>query len=109
MKNKNAQARYNLINHRLRNNMRPCPSLQELVDYVNDRLAAEVSVSTIQKDIYAMRHDENLGYFAPIMYDPYQNGYFYTDKEFTISIQELLDKIELLKTKLSRTATGLKL
>lgn len=64
---------------------KPAPSLQEIVDYVCEKLGTPVSVSSIQKDIYAMRFDEGLGFFAPIEYDSYKKGYVYTDPDYSIS------------------------
>ncbi len=63
---------------------KPAPSLQEIVDYVCEKLGTKVSVSSIQKDIYAMRFDEGLGYFAPIEFDHYKKGYVYTDPDYSI-------------------------
>ncbi|MFZ4753675.1 MAG: helix-turn-helix transcriptional regulator [Chitinophagaceae bacterium] len=64
---------------------KPAPSLQEIVDYVSEKLGMPVSVSSIQKDIYAMRYDESLGFNAPIEYDPQKRGYVYTDPNYSIN------------------------
>jgi predicted DNA-binding transcriptional regulator YafY len=85
MKNKHAVTRYRLIDNRMTMKQKPAPSLQEIVDYVCEKLGVPVSVSSIQKDIYAMRFDENLGFFAPIEYDIYRKGYVYTDPDYSIS------------------------
>ncbi len=61
------------------------PSLQDIVDYVSDKMGTTVSVSMIQKDIYAMRYDESLGFNAPIEYSQTKKGYIYTDPEYSIN------------------------
>ena len=85
MKNKYAVTRYRLIDNRMTMKQKPAPTLQEIVDYVCEKLGTPVSVSSIQKDIYAMRFDEGLGFFAPIEYDAYKKGYIYTDPDYSIS------------------------
>jgi len=83
MKNKNALSRYRLIDNRMTMKQKPAPSLQELVDYVSEKMG-NVSVSIIQKDLYAMRYDDSLGYHAPITWDAVQRGYVYSDPDFSI-------------------------
>lgn len=85
MKNKNAYARYRYIDQRLTNKSLKAPSLDDLVDYVSEKLDMSISVSSIQKDIFAMRHDSNLGFDAPIEFDRYQRGYVYTEEDYSIS------------------------
>lgn len=64
---------------------KPAPSLKEIVDYVSEKMGSSISVASIQKDIYAMRYDESLGFNAPIEYDPYKKGYVYTDPDYSIN------------------------
>lgn len=85
MKNKNAYARYKLIDTRLRLKQQEPPKLQDLVDYVSERLDMSISTSSIQKDIYAMRYDSALGFDAPIEYDRYSRAYKYSDEDYSIS------------------------
>ncbi len=85
MKNKNAYARYRLIDQRLTNKSLKAPSLEDLVEYVSERLDLSISVSSIQKDIYAMRYDSNLGFDAPIEFDRYERGYVYKDADYSIN------------------------
>lgn len=85
MKNKNAYARYRIIDQRLNNKAIPPPSLQDLVDYVSEKLDMPISVSSIQKDIYAMRYDSSLGFNAPIEFDRYSRAYCYTEENYSIS------------------------
>lgn len=85
MKNKQALTRYRLIDNRMTMRQKPAPSLQDLVDYVSEKLHSPVSVSCIQKDIYAMRFDGSLGYSAPIEWDRYKRGYVYTEADYSIN------------------------
>ncbi len=85
MKNKNAYARYRIIDLRLTNKSLPAPSLDDLVEYVSEKLDMSISVSSIQKDIYAMRYDSNLGFDAPIEFDRYARGYVYTEDGYSIT------------------------
>ena len=66
---------------------KPAPTLNELVEYISEKLGTPISVASVQKDIYAMRYDEGLGYFAPIEYSKEKRGYVYTDP--TYSIQQI--------------------
>ena len=61
------------------------PTLNEIVDFVSEKLGSPVSVSCIQKDIYAMRYDESLGFNAPIEWDRRARGYVYTEPNFSIN------------------------
>jgi predicted DNA-binding transcriptional regulator YafY len=85
MRNKNALTRYRLIDSRMTIRQKPAPSLAEIVDYVSEKMGTSISVASIQKDIYAMRYDESLGFNAPIEYDQYKKGYVYTDPTYSIS------------------------
>ena len=84
-KNKDAYTRYRLIDEALKNKQRPYPSLPELADKCEELLGKRVSISTVQKDIYAMRFDEGLNFFAPIDYNKTQKGYYYSDPQYSIS------------------------
>ncbi len=84
-KNKDAYTRYRLIDEALKNKQRPYPSLTELAEKCGDLLGKRISESTMQKDIYAMRFDEGLNFFAPIDYNKVQKGYYYTDLQYSIS------------------------
>jgi len=85
MKNKNAYARYRIIDQRLTNKSLKAPTLDDLVEYVSEKLDMTISVSSIQKDIYAMRYDSNLGFDAPIAFDRYARGYIYTEDGYSIT------------------------
>lgn len=87
--NKYALLRYRVIDRCLTNTMRPYPSKEDL------RLACEealygsdgerISTSTIEKDLWAMRYEGELGYHAPIAYSAEHRGYHYEDPEYSIN------------------------
>jgi predicted DNA-binding transcriptional regulator YafY len=64
---------------------KPAPNLQEIVNFVSEKLGEPVSISSIQKDIYAMRYDTSLGFNAPIEYDISKKGYVYTEPNYSIN------------------------
>ena len=83
--NKDALSRYRLIDQRLRNTMLPRPSLDALINYVSERLERSVSRRTVLGDLKAMREDPDLHYDAPIAYDSYNKGYYYTEEGYSIN------------------------
>ncbi len=82
--NKEALIRYRIINHSLRNRQKFYPSLDELIRACENALGKPVSKRTVQADLEAMRYDEQLGFKAPIVYDPKERGYTYGDPDFSI-------------------------
>ncbi len=82
---KYALIRYHVIDKAIRNRYRPYPSVEDLMDACSEVLGKEVSKSTIEKDIRAMRTDEGLGYLAPIKFDKSRGGYCYEDPEYNIN------------------------
>lgn len=83
-KNKSAAVRYRAIDKRLRRKYRPYPTMQDLIEAVEEVTDSSISVSSIQKDLNAMRYDSRLGYFAPIKFSKAHQGYYYEDPEYTI-------------------------
>jgi predicted DNA-binding transcriptional regulator YafY len=93
--NKYALLRYRIIDRCLTNPARPFPSKEAL------RLACEealygsdgehISISTIEKDLWAMRNESELGYHAPIAYHRDERGYHYTEEGYSISDIQLND------------------
>jgi predicted DNA-binding transcriptional regulator YafY len=81
-KNKNAIIRYKLINQMLLDGK--SASKRDIADACYEKIEKEVSLRTIENDIYAMRYSEGLGYFAPIEYDHTRMGYVYTDPDYSI-------------------------
>jgi len=87
--NKYALLRYRIIDRCLRNSARPFPDKEVLRAACEDSLfgsdGGHISLSSIEKDIWAMRYESELGFYAPIEYHPGKRGYFYTDEEYSIS------------------------
>jgi predicted DNA-binding transcriptional regulator YafY len=81
-KNKNATIRYKLINQMLLNGK--SASKRAIADACYEKIGKEVSLRTVENDIYAMRYNDGLGYFAPIEYDHSKMGYVYTDPDYSI-------------------------
>lgn len=83
-KNLDAIIRYRVINKCLRNKFKKNPTKQELKEACEEAISAEVAERTIDKDIYEMRNNESLGFFAPIKYDKKTKGYSYEDPNYSI-------------------------
>lgn len=83
--NKYALIRYHVIDRMIRNPYRRFPSLDDLVDECSEVLGKPVSRSSIEKDLFAMKNDGGLNYFAPIRFDKIQGGYFYDEKDYSIN------------------------
>ena len=96
--NKEAFLRYRIIDRLLKNKARPYPSMDDLIDELEEKLGKSFSVSTIQKDIKSMKEDELLAYKAPIKFHRAHQGYYYSDPNFSITEvplgEEDLDAIE---------------
>lgn len=82
---KNSFIRYQVIDACLRNKQRPYPTIDLLLEKCQERLDKTISLSTIEKDLRAMRELPEPGYYAPIAYDRLHRGYYYTEPGFTIS------------------------
>jgi predicted DNA-binding transcriptional regulator YafY len=83
---KNAQIRYRVIDRCLRNEYKPYPSKEDLRQACEEALFGSVfreniSDSTIEKDIFAMRMEQD----APIKYSKKNLGYFYEDPNYSIN------------------------
>lgn len=89
--NKYALLRYRIIDRKISSKYKPFPNKEDLRQACEEELYGstgdKISVSTIDKDLYAMRNESNLGYYAPIAYHKLHKGYYYTDPDY--SIQEL--------------------
>lgn len=83
--NKEAALRYKIIDDCLRNRQKPFPTMMDLQRAMEDKLGKEVSESTIQKDIKAMKEDDLLGFHAPIVFDRKYQGYNYTHADYSIN------------------------
>ncbi len=87
--NKYALLRYRIIDRCLTNRMRPHPSKEDLRRACEEGLygseGERISISTIEKDLWAMRNENELGYHAPIVYNPEHRGYEYEDPDYSIT------------------------
>ena len=84
-KNKSAVIRHRIIDQMLTNKRRPYPTLEQLAAKCSAILGSDVSTSTIEKDIRAMREQAPKGYSAPIVYSKIEGGYVYGEVGFSIA------------------------
>lgn len=87
--NKEAFIRYKVIDLMVRDSQKPYPSIEELIEGIANRLGKTFSKSCVQKDIKSMREDEALGFYAPIKHCKRKNGYYYTEKGYSIDRLDL--------------------
>lgn len=94
--NKYALLRYRIIDRCISNRFKPYPDKAALRRACEEELYGSegdyISESTIDKDLYAMRNEINLGYHAPIAYSKVHKGYYYTDEGYTIDKFPLSDE-----------------
>ena len=87
--NKYALLRYRIIDRCLTNTGRPYPTREDLRDACEEALFGSggdaISLSTIDKDIWAMKNESELGFYAPIKYSRQHGGYFYEEEGYSIS------------------------
>lgn len=85
--NKYALLRYRIIDRCL--TKKNFPNKEDLRQACEDSLygsyGENISESTIEKDLWAMRNESELGYHAPIKYSKLEKGYFYEDENYSIS------------------------
>ena len=84
-KNKSAATRYRVIDQMLNDKRKPFPNLEQLAAKCSSVLGSDVSTSTIEKDIRAMREQAPKGYSAPIVYSKVEGGYVYGEVGFSIA------------------------
>ncbi len=86
--NKYALIRYRCIDKCLTDKYHKYPSRDYLREACEEALygsqEGKISLSTIDKDLRAMRTDLELGYEAPIAFSKQYGGYFYKDPNYTI-------------------------
>ncbi|MCK5821090.1 MAG: WYL domain-containing protein [Bacteroidales bacterium] len=107
--NKYATIRYRVIDRFLRSRSHPFPSKERLRQACEEELygsgtGENISISTIEKDLWAMKNEASLGY-APIVYSKAENGYYYSDPEFSLDLpltEEDIDLIRLATSTLSQ-------
>lgn len=90
-KNKSAASRYRIINDCIIDRRKPYPTKEYLANRCAELLNTDVSISTIEKDIAAMKEAPPIGYSAPITYSKLNKGYVYSEQGFSISELNLQD------------------
>ncbi len=94
--NKYALLRYRIIDRLISSTSKPYPTKEELKEACEESLygsfGERISDSTIEKDLYAMRNETELGYYAPIKYSKQHGGYFYEDEGYSINEIPLQDE-----------------
>lgn len=78
--NKNAMARYLLIDRCLTNTMRRYPDREYILEKIRYELGIEISDSQLNKDISAMKNE----FRAPIVYHTANKGYHYSEPGFSL-------------------------
>jgi predicted DNA-binding transcriptional regulator YafY len=86
--NKYALLRYRIIDDCLTNKGHKFPTKEDLQYACEQALygssGERISISTIEKDMWAMKNEGELGYYAPIKYSKLEKGYYYEDPGYTI-------------------------
>lgn len=94
--NKYALLRYRIIDRCLTNKGKLYPSKEDLRQECEDVLygsdGINISTSTIEKDMWAMRNESELGYYAPIEYHKGHKGYYYAEEDYSIRDVHLNDE-----------------
>ena len=91
-KNKNAFSRHRIIDQCINDKRHKYPTLEYLAERCSELLDVDVSVSTIEKDIAAMKKNNPVGYNAPIIYSKQNKGYAYSEIGFSIAELNLQDE-----------------
>jgi predicted DNA-binding transcriptional regulator YafY len=99
--NKYAAIRYRIIDERIRSRSKPWPTKEELRAACEEALygssdGSSISMSTIEKDIWALKNESVFGY-APIAFDRMHNGYYYTDPSFSLDLPVTPEDIDLIR------------
>jgi predicted DNA-binding transcriptional regulator YafY len=99
--NKYAAIRYRIIDQCIRSRSKAFPSKEYLRQACEEALygsttGQNISQSTIDKDIWAMKNESALG-FAPIVFDRQRGGYYYSDPEFSINLPLTHEDVELIR------------
>lgn len=84
-KNKSAIIRHRIIDQMINNTRAPFPTLEMFAESCSGILGVDVSTSTIEKDLRAMREPAPRGYSAPIVYSKTEKGYAYGEVGYSIS------------------------
>lgn len=99
--NKYAAIRYRIIDECIRSRSKPFPGKEELRSACEEALygssnGSNISMSTIEKDIWALKNESVFGY-APIAFDRIRNGYYYTDPSFSLDLPVTPEDLDLIR------------
>ncbi len=99
--NKYAAIRYRIIDECIRSRSKPYPTKEELRSACEEALygssnGSDISMSTIEKDIWALKNESVFGY-APIAFDHTHKGYYYTDSAFSLDLPLTPEDIDLIR------------
>ncbi len=99
--NKYAAIRYRIIDECIRSRSKPWPTKEELRSACEEALygssnGADISLSTIEKDLWALKNESVFGY-APIAFSRLHNGYYYTDPGFSLDLPLTPEDIDLIR------------
>lgn len=78
--NKNALLRYRIIDSCLTNPMKKYPAMEFIIEKIEEQLGDSISASMFNKDISQMKNTYN----APIKFNRFHKGYYYTEDNFSI-------------------------
>lgn len=82
--NKDLLSRIRIIDACLRSRTNKYWSKEALIEKISEKGDIEIKERTLANDIYLMRNSEQLNYYAPIAYSKPNNGYYYTDPNYTL-------------------------
>ncbi|MBB6609989.1 WYL domain-containing protein [Pontibacter sp. Tf4] len=82
--NKHALVRMRVIDECLRSKTKKYWSKAELIQRISETKDIDISERSLDYDLYQMRHCSQLNYNAPIAYSKKENGYYYTDPNYSI-------------------------
>ncbi|MFA6126857.1 MAG: WYL domain-containing protein [Bacteroidales bacterium] len=99
--NKYAAIRYRIIDECIRSRSKPWPTKEELRAACEEALygssnGSNISMSTIEKDIWALKNESVFGY-APIAFSRLHNGYYYSDPGFSLDLPVTPEDIDLIR------------
>jgi predicted DNA-binding transcriptional regulator YafY len=99
--NKYAAIRYRIIDEMIRSRTKPYPSKEDLRSACEEALygssnGSNISMSTIDKDLWALKNESVFGY-APIAFSRTYNGYYYTDNGFSLDLPVTPEDIDLIR------------
>jgi len=82
--NKSAFFRYLLIDRCLSRKNNNYHSKEELISYIEENIDDRISDRTLMSDLKEMKESNVLGFYAPIKYSKLNNGYYYSEKDYSI-------------------------